>query len=47
MSTAPRHPPIAVGVDGSPTSHPALRWAAHEASARYLPIHLVSAGNPS
>ena len=47
MSTALRHPPIVVGVDGSPTSHPALRWAAHEASTRHLPIHLVSAWNPS
>ncbi len=47
MSTALRHPPIVVGVDGSPTSHPALRWAAHEASTRHLPVHLVSAWSPS
>ena len=47
MSSALRHPPVVVGVDGSPTSGPALRWAIHEASTRRIPLHLVSAWNPS
>ena len=47
MSSALRHPPVVVGVDGSPTSRAALRWAIHEASTRRVPIHLVSAWNPS
>jgi len=47
MSSALRHPPVVVGVDGSPTSGAALRWAIHEASTRRVPIHLVSAWNPS
>lgn len=47
MSSALRHPPVVVGVDGSPTSGAALRWAIHEASTRRIPLHLVSAWNPS
>ncbi|MDQ6947134.1 MAG: universal stress protein [Actinomycetota bacterium] len=27
MSTMLQHPPVVVGVDGSPTSGPALHWA--------------------
>ena len=41
------HPPIVVGVDASPTSEPALRWAITEASTRRIPLKLVSAWNPS
>ncbi len=47
MSSALRHPPVVVGVDGSPTSGAALRWAINEASTRRIPLHLVSAWNPS
>jgi nucleotide-binding universal stress UspA family protein len=47
MSTTLQHPPVVVGVDGSATSAPALRWAVGEASTRRLPLHLVSAWNPS
>ncbi|OKK03726.1 hypothetical protein AMK26_20060 [Streptomyces sp. CB03234] len=35
---------IAVGVDGSPESRTAVRWAAHEAKLRQTPLHLVQAG---
>src|SRR5689334_25066007 len=41
------HPPIVVGVDASPTSEPALRWAITEASTRRIPLKLVSAWNPN
>lgn len=34
---------IVVGVDGSPGSMAALRWALREASARGLPLHAVTA----
>jgi nucleotide-binding universal stress UspA family protein len=47
MNTTLQHPPVVVGVDGSATSGPALRWAVREASSRRLPLHLVSAWNPS
>jgi len=47
MSTPLHEPPVVVGVDGSPTSRPALRWAITEASTRRLPLQLVSAWNPS
>jgi nucleotide-binding universal stress UspA family protein len=43
METTSPHPPLVLGVDGSASSGPALVWAAHEASSRHLPIHLVSA----
>jgi nucleotide-binding universal stress UspA family protein len=47
MTTTRQHPPVVVGVDGSSTAGPALRWAIREASARRIPIQLVSAWNPS
>jgi nucleotide-binding universal stress UspA family protein len=47
MTATRRHPPIVVGVDGSPTAAPPLRWAIREASTRRIPIRLVSAWNPS
>ena len=47
MTATRRHPPVVVGVDGSPTATPALRWAVREASTRRIPIRLVSAWNPS
>ncbi|MEV8313706.1 universal stress protein [Streptomyces sp. NPDC059900] len=37
---------ITAGVDGSPESLDAARWAAHEALRRNLPLHLVHAGDP-
>ncbi|MGM1063053.1 universal stress protein [Saccharothrix sp. Mg75] len=39
MSTAP----IVVGIDGSPVSEHALRWAADEALQRGAPLHVVHA----
>ncbi len=47
MTSTLRPPPVVVGVDGSPTAGPALRWAIREASTRRIPIRLVSAWNPS
>lgn len=35
--------PIIVGIDGSPTSLDALRWAAHRAALYRCPLHLVHA----
>ncbi|RDI34331.1 universal stress protein [Lentzea flaviverrucosa] len=35
--------PIVVGVDGSPASEQALRWAMGEASLRNCPLHVVHA----
>lgn len=38
-----REAPIVVGIDGSPTSLDALRWAAHRAALHHRPLHLVYA----
>ncbi|NYH78368.1 nucleotide-binding universal stress UspA family protein [Actinopolyspora biskrensis] len=35
--------PVLVGLDGSPTSFEAVRWAAREASLRSAPLHVVHA----
>lgn len=35
---------VVVGVDGTPRSHLALLWAAHEASLRGVPLRVVHAG---
>ncbi len=43
MTTTANHRPIVVGVHGSPTSWPALAWAAEEAATRRLPLSLVCA----
>jgi nucleotide-binding universal stress UspA family protein len=47
MTATRRHPPVVVGVDGSATAGPALRWAIREASTRRIPLRLVSAWNPT
>lgn len=35
--------PVVVGVDGSPASLAALRWAAHQAELRKVPLRLINA----
>jgi nucleotide-binding universal stress UspA family protein len=47
MTATRRHTPVVVGVDGSATAVPALRWAIREASTRRIPLRLVSAWSPS
>jgi len=47
MTATRGHLPVVVGVDGSHTAGPALRWAIREASTRGIPLRLVSAWNPS
>ncbi|MEU6674396.1 universal stress protein [Streptomyces sp. NPDC046925] len=42
----PTQQTITAGVDGSPESLDAARWAAREALRRNLPLHLVHAGDP-
>ena len=41
MDGAPAYGHIVVGVDGSPTSRAALRWAAREAEMRNCPLDVV------
>jgi nucleotide-binding universal stress UspA family protein len=41
MDGAPAYGHIVVGVDGSPTSRAALRWAAREAELRSCPLDVV------
>ncbi len=41
MSGRSTHPGVVVGVDGSPSSTMALRWAAREATMRNVPLTLV------
>ncbi|GGV29087.1 stress-inducible protein [Streptomyces longisporoflavus] len=42
----PTQQTITAGIDGSPESLDAARWAAREALRRDLPLHLVHAGGP-
>ena len=46
MSGRSTHPGVVVGVDGSPSSTMAVRWAAREATMRNVPLTLVHVSNP-
>jgi len=41
MNALPVRDHVAVGIDGSPSSHAALRWAAREAEMRGVPLHVI------
>lgn len=47
MSGRITHNGVVVGVDGSPSSRVALRWAAREATMRNVPLTVVHAAAPS
>jgi nucleotide-binding universal stress UspA family protein len=47
MSATTKHYGIIVGIDGSPESDAAVRWAAHDAAIRGLPLTLVHVENPA
>jgi nucleotide-binding universal stress UspA family protein len=47
MSKDSRHPGVLVGVDGSPGSGVALRWAARDAELRNVPLTLVHVVPPT
>ena len=46
MDTSRTEHGILVGVDGSPESHAAVRWAAHEATLRSIPVTLMQVVAP-
>ncbi len=46
MSGVSSHPGVVVGVDGSPSSDLAVRWAAREATMRNVPLTLVHVSTP-
>ncbi|MBV8179860.1 MAG: universal stress protein [Mycobacterium sp.] len=47
MSSTTKHYGIIVGIDGSPESDAAVRWAAHDAAIRGLSLTLVHVENPA
>jgi nucleotide-binding universal stress UspA family protein len=47
MSSTTKHYGVIVGIDGSPSSDAAVRWAAHDAAIRGLPLTLVYVENPA
>jgi nucleotide-binding universal stress UspA family protein len=44
--TGHTHPGIVVGLDGSPSTTMAVRWAAREATMRNVGLTLVHVSNP-
>ena len=44
---SPKHYGIIVGVDGSPASDAAVRWAAHDAVMRGVPLTLINVQDPA
>jgi nucleotide-binding universal stress UspA family protein len=47
MSSTTKHSGIIVGVDGSPASDAAVRWAAHDAVMRGVPLTLMHVQDPA